>query len=68
MTRFTQLYKSMNKDDRGRSKEIAENPIMAYIKGVSESDIRKALSEEDWTEKEIVEMMILAERAKSRIS
>ena len=68
MSKFTEIYKSMNGADKLRFKEITDNPIMAYMKGFTESDIRKALQQDNWSEKEIIEMMVMAERAKNRTS
>lgn len=47
------------------SYEIQDNPILAFVHGASEAEIRSALKDDDWTDSEISALIQQARNAKN---
>lgn len=67
MSKFTDLYKSMN-PDRSQEGIIRDNPIMAYVSGVAEGEIRDVLSRGGWPAGEIDDLLTQAKHAKVAVA
>lgn len=71
MKSFQELYKdkyaSEQKVEKSASDEwvIMDNPIMAFVRGVSEDRIKQVLLANDWTPSEITTLLRQAKEAKA---
>ncbi len=68
MSRFTDIYKKMNPEASITKGQICEDPIMAYVKGVSEHEIHEALRMDGWTDPDINNLLTEAKHAKMRLN
>ena len=66
---FTELYK---KNFSGQIKkmsdsEIKENPILAFVHGISEEKIKQVLLSDDWSPSEVSQLLRDAREAKDNM-
>lgn len=70
MSRFTDRYLEMNKNRVNKSQaalDICENPILAFMQGIPESEITTALRGDGWPEAEIAKLFEAARKAKQSL-